>query len=46
MSISDKILTIHNKYIAISKRLWYMKGNPKAYKVIEKQNGLFLSVVS
>ena len=26
--------------------IWYMRGNPKAYKVIEEQNGFFVSVVS
>ena len=26
--------------------IWYMRGNQKAYKVIEEQNGFFISVVS
>jgi len=26
--------------------IWYMRGNPKANKVIEKQNGFFISVVT
>ncbi|MHB9014031.1 MAG: PIN domain-containing protein [Ignavibacteriaceae bacterium] len=26
--------------------IWYMRGNPKAYNVIEEQNGFFISVVS
>lgn len=26
--------------------IWYMRGNEKAYKVIEEQNGFFISVVS
>ena len=26
--------------------IWYMRGNPKAYNVIERQNGFFISVVS
>ncbi len=26
--------------------IWYMRGNPKAYHVIEEQNGFFISVVS
>jgi predicted nucleic acid-binding protein len=26
--------------------IWYMKGNKKAYKLIEEQNGFFISVVS
>ena len=26
--------------------IWYMRGNQKAYKVIEEQNGFFVSVVS
>jgi predicted nucleic acid-binding protein len=26
--------------------IWYLRGNPKAYKVIEEQNGFFISVVT
>ena len=26
--------------------IWYMRGNPKAYNIIEGQNGFFISVVS
>ena len=26
--------------------IWYMRGNQKAYKIIEEQNGFFISVVS
>ncbi len=26
--------------------IWYMRGNQKAFNVIEKQNGFFISVVS
>lgn len=26
--------------------IWYMRGSSKAYKVIEEQNGFFISVVS
>jgi len=26
--------------------IWYMKGNEKAYKVIEKSNNIFISVVT
>ena len=26
--------------------IWYMRGNQKAYKMIEEQNGFFISVVS
>ena len=26
--------------------IWYMRGNPKAYKTIEEQNGFFISVVT
>ena len=26
--------------------IWYVRGNPKAYNIIEVQNGFFISVVS
>jgi predicted nucleic acid-binding protein len=26
--------------------IWYMRGNPKAYKTIEEQNGFFISMVT
>jgi predicted nucleic acid-binding protein len=26
--------------------IWYMRGNPKAYNIIESQNGFFISVVT
>jgi predicted nucleic acid-binding protein len=26
--------------------IWYLRGNQKAYKIIEEQNGFFISVVS
>ena len=26
--------------------IWYMRGNPKAYNAIERQNGFFISVVT
>lgn len=26
--------------------IWYMRGNEKAYKIIEEQNGFFISVIS
>jgi predicted nucleic acid-binding protein len=26
--------------------IWYLRGNEKAYKVIEEQNGFFISVIS